>query len=271
MNEQLKLEIVTERKAAEVERKRAEEELRRSEGYLAAAERLSHMGSWAYVVSTGKLFWSQEHFRIFGVDPETFEPTIASTRQLIHPNDRAAAIEVFEKAIQEKSAFECDVRVARPDGAVRFVHSVAHPVFDKSGALAEFVGTIVDVTEQKRVDEERTRLIRHAMAAHEDERRRIAREMHDQLGERLSALAINIAALRAACGPAQAKHLDRLERITRQLAADPSVMTEKRTNIENPGWSSSKSPSGKSRSESSEFVRISRGGVSQSPSPQSQA
>src|SRR5207245_3325802 len=64
----------------------------------------------------------------------------------------------------------------------------------------------------------------HAMAAHEDERRRIAREMHDQLGERLSALAINIAALRAACGPAQAKHLDRLERITRQLDADVSFL-----------------------------------------------
>jgi signal transduction histidine kinase len=204
------------------ERKQVEEHLRRSEGYLAEAERLSHTGSWAWNVSTGELFWSLEHFRICGVDPETFTPTIDSARQLIHPNDLAAAIETFDEAIQKRTDVDWDLRFVRPDGTIAFVRSRAHPVFNESGELTEYVGTVIDITEQKRVEQEHTNLIRRTMAAQEDERRRIAREMHDQLGERLSALAINIAGLRAECGgrPALTTYLDGLDATARQLDGD---------------------------------------------------
>lgn len=73
-------------------RKRAEEELRRSEAYLAEAQRISHTGSWAWNASTGELFWSLEHFRICGVDPEKFDLTIEAAQQLIHPDDRPSAL-----------------------------------------------------------------------------------------------------------------------------------------------------------------------------------
>jgi PAS domain S-box-containing protein len=131
------------------ERKRIEDKLRRSEAYLAEGQRISHTGSWALNVSTGALFWSLEHFRICGVDPETFELTLETARQLIHPDDRLVANQILETAVRERSDFEWDLRVLRPDGTVRYVHSEAHPVFSDSGELIEYVGTILDNTERQ--------------------------------------------------------------------------------------------------------------------------
>ena len=67
------------------ERKTAEGELRRSEAYLAKAERLSHTGSWAWNISTGELFWSEEHFRILGLDPSKRMPKVDEGLRFIHP------------------------------------------------------------------------------------------------------------------------------------------------------------------------------------------
>jgi PAS domain S-box-containing protein len=135
------------------ERKRAEEELRRSEAYLAQGQRLSHTGSWAWNVSTGDLFWSEEHFRICGVDPESFKLTMETAQQLIHPEDRPSANQALYRAIIERRDFERALRVLRPDGTTRYVHSVAQPIFNEAGDLTEYVGTIVDNTERKRAEE----------------------------------------------------------------------------------------------------------------------
>src|SRR4029453_5885556 len=70
------------------QRKRAEEELRRSEAYLADGQRISHTGSWSWNVGTGELFWSREHFRIFGLDPETAPPSYSMVLEGIHPDYR---------------------------------------------------------------------------------------------------------------------------------------------------------------------------------------
>src|SRR5262249_22767233 len=67
------------------ERRRAEEELRRNEAYLAGGQRISQTGSWGWNVATGELFWSQEHFRIFGCDPETAKPCYPMFLEKIHP------------------------------------------------------------------------------------------------------------------------------------------------------------------------------------------
>ena len=139
--------------ATMIERKRAEEKLRQSEAYLAEAQRLSHTGSWAWNASNGELFWSLEHFRICGVDPENFELTIETAQELIHPEDRASSNQAFWKATSEGSDFDSDLRMVRPDGTIRYVHSLAHPVFNESGVLVEYVGTIIDVTDRKQAAE----------------------------------------------------------------------------------------------------------------------
>jgi PAS domain S-box-containing protein len=207
------------------ERKKAEEKLQRCSNYLADAERLSHVASWAVNVTTGEIFWSDEHFRICGVEPEHFTVTRESTRELIHPDDRDLANDVFERAFRDQHAFQWDFRFLRPDGTIRFAHSLGHPVFNDDGTFTEIVGTVVDITEARLAEQERTQLVRRAMAAQEVERRRIAREMHDQLGERLSAMAITIALLRAEChDQALAAHVDSLEVVTQRLDADVSFL-----------------------------------------------
>jgi PAS domain S-box-containing protein len=207
------------------ERKRAEEQLRRSEAYLAEGQRMTHTGSWAWNVSTGDLYWSEEHFRICGLDPEKERPSI-STMQWIHPEDRAFVHEAFDKAISERNPFELDCRVVWKNGTIRYVHSLAHPVFNETGNLTEYVGTIMDTTEHKLVEEERLLLLRRLMHSQEEERRRMAREMHDQFGQQLSALTLKLAALKGEHG--QHAHLreqlENLDVIVKQLDRDVSYL-----------------------------------------------
>jgi PAS domain S-box-containing protein len=136
-----------------IERKRVEAALRRSEAYLVEGQKLSHMGSWAWNLFTGELFWSQEHFRICGVDPENFTLTMETARQFIHPDDREPASQSLERAVIERREFERDLRIICPDGTTRYVRSLGHPVFNDSGELTEYVGTIVDNTDQRNAEE----------------------------------------------------------------------------------------------------------------------
>ena len=130
------------------DRKKAEEALRRSEAYLAEGQRLSHSGSWARCVRTGETYWSCESFRIFGLDPGT-KMTVESFLSRIHPDDRNSVQETLEGAAREKSDFERDFRIVRDDGTIRHIHTIGHPVITAAGELTEFVGTHIDVTEQR--------------------------------------------------------------------------------------------------------------------------
>jgi PAS domain S-box-containing protein len=135
------------------ERKRTEEDLRRSENYLAEGQRLSHTGSWAWnVASRENVFWSREHFRIFGFDPDKDVPHYDRAVQRIHPDDRPAFELAVETAVREKRDFRSDFRITFPDGSLKFVYTLGHPVLDEAGNLMELVGTVVDVTERKQAE-----------------------------------------------------------------------------------------------------------------------
>ena len=135
------------------ERRRAEVELRRSEAYLAEGQRISHTGSWGWNVATGEIFWSQEHFRIFGFDPETVRPSYPLFLERIHPKDRPSVEQTVDRALRERSDLEMDYRIVLTDGSTKYLQSLAHPVIRESGDLVEFVGTVMDVTERKRAEE----------------------------------------------------------------------------------------------------------------------
>jgi PAS domain S-box-containing protein len=146
------------------EAKRAEEALRRSESYLAEAQRLTHTGSWAWGVAGGNaLHLSEEWYRIYGFHPEEGLSAWEERRQRMHPEDRAKWQGVIERAISEKSDYEVEHRILLPDGTFKYARTVGHPVLNASGDVVQFVGTMVDVTERKRAEEERERL-RHALA-----------------------------------------------------------------------------------------------------------
>lgn len=211
------------------ERHRAEEELRRSEALLAEGQRITHTGSWVWNVTTGDLAWSAEHFRICGVDPATFTLTLETARQLIHPDDRAAVMEAYDRAVQERSNFDRELRIVRPDGTIRHVRSLAHPVFSKAGELTELVGTMLDITERKKEEETRETLRRRLIDSLEDERRRIALDLHDQFGQQLSALTMKLSALKRDCDRRTTlrAELAGLETITRQLDVDLELIVSR--------------------------------------------
>ncbi len=141
------------------ERKRAEEALRRSEGYLADAQRLTHIGSWACNIATREMrHSSEEHSRLYGFDPDQGMPSFEQIVQRMHPEDRTRVIETAERASCAGKDFEGHFRIVVPDGTTRYVHEVGHPVFNPAGTPGEFVGILMDVTERKLADEERERL-----------------------------------------------------------------------------------------------------------------
>jgi PAS domain S-box-containing protein len=130
------------------ERKQAVEELRRSEAYLAEGQRLSHTGSWARHISSGHIVWSQEMLRIFGMDPCGPSPTEEAFLQYIHPEDRPRVEEARRIAAQQKTDFDYHCRIVLANGETKYIRVLGHPIVNDANELFEFVGTVVDVTEQ---------------------------------------------------------------------------------------------------------------------------
>jgi PAS domain S-box-containing protein len=136
------------------ESKQAEEALRQSESYLAEAQRLAHTGSWAWGVAGGDaLHLSEEWYRIYGLDPEKGTSAWEEKVQRIHPEDRAKWQRAIDRAIDEKSDYEVEIRILLPDGTVKYIHTVGHPVLNASGDVVQFVGSSMDISASKRAEE----------------------------------------------------------------------------------------------------------------------
>jgi formate hydrogenlyase transcriptional activator len=133
------------------------QELRRREAYLAEAQRLSHTGSFGWRPDGGEIVWSNETHRIFEYD-STVKPTIDSVIQRVHPQDRALAQQVIDRASQTGTDFEHEYRLLLPDGRVKYVHAIAHAVQSASGDR-EFVGAVTDITERKTTEDKIRRLV----------------------------------------------------------------------------------------------------------------
>src|ERR1700722_8840511 len=131
---------------------RAEEGLRRSEAYLAEAQNLSHTGSFGWEVSSGKIYWSQETFRIFEYDPST-EPTLELVFHRTHPEDRARVRQIIDRVSQERKHFDFEHRLLTPKGSVKYLRVVGRPSENGLGSF-EFVGAVTDITERKQAEEE---------------------------------------------------------------------------------------------------------------------
>ena len=129
--------------------KEADRKLRRSEAYLAETQHLSHTSSWAWDVRRREwAYRSAETYHLFGFDPSKGPVPLQAFRDRILPEDRLRNVEAASRAIRERTDFEVDFRIALPDGSIRRIHSVGHPVVGGDGDVTELIGTHVDVTEQ---------------------------------------------------------------------------------------------------------------------------
>src|SRR6202020_427911 len=133
------------------ERKHAEEALQQNQFYLREGQRLAHMGSWAF--NAAGHYWSDELYKIYGLDPKSGAPTVEQYLALVHPQDRTVIAETIKRMQEQHCGFDQIERIVRPDGQLRYIRAVAVPVFEK-GVFTGFVGTTMDVTEQELLTQE---------------------------------------------------------------------------------------------------------------------
>jgi PAS domain S-box-containing protein len=132
---------------------RAQQELRRQMEHFALGQRISRTGSWTWNASSGELFCSREHFRIFGLEAEGKPASYRAFFRMIHADERARLEREFRKAVTAALDFDSEYRIVRPDGTVRHLRTCACPVFGESGDLTEYVGTVEDITERRHGEE----------------------------------------------------------------------------------------------------------------------
>ena len=130
----------------------AQAALRENRQSLAHAQRIASLGNWEWDIATEKLWWSDEHYRIFGLDLEKDEPTYESFLESVHPDDRKGMEDVVARTLADPSSTTMDFRIVRPDGIERICQGQAEAVFDESGQPVRVVGTVQDITERKRAE-----------------------------------------------------------------------------------------------------------------------
>jgi len=244
------------------ERKQTEAALRESEERLTLAFAGAQEGVWDWNLETNAVVYSSRWKQMLGYADEEIEPHISAWERLVHPDDRPRADEANESVARGDRTYEAEFRLRHKDGRYIHVLSRGFPVRrEPGGPVVRIVGTHFDLTERKQAEEllrrshdelerrvrertaelamvneslrdemrereraerARTELRARLVFAQEDERRRIAREMHDQFGEQLTALGHRIAALKHACRDRPELHasVEALETVARQLDRD---------------------------------------------------
>jgi PAS domain S-box-containing protein len=162
-------------------RKQAEERLATHQAQLEEAQALARLGSWCWDIPSGALNWSDELYRRFGRKPKEFGPTHEAFLELLHPEDRAPIEAAIEGALSAKRPYDCEVRIVRPDGSLRVLHTRGRVIFDQGGKPLRMTGAAQDITEIKQLEEE-------VLAVSEREQRRIGQDLHDDLCQRLAGI-----------------------------------------------------------------------------------
>ncbi len=131
------------------ERKRFEEEIVASKLQLAVAQQIAHMGSWAREIPANKVSWSDELYRIFGLEPQEFSASYEGFLERVHPDDREFVKGIIEKALRDHKPFDYECRAVRRHGEVRTLRARGEVVTDESGRAVKMYGTVEDITERK--------------------------------------------------------------------------------------------------------------------------
>ncbi|UFS69291.1 EAL domain-containing protein [Geomonas sp. RF6] len=133
---------------------RAIQDLRVSESRLSKAHRIARMGVWEWALQRDKLYWSKEVYLIFGINPAGFEVTYQSFIDTIHPSDKESFQRAMDRALSGNRILSVDNRIVLPNGDVRFCHTEGEVFYDAHGRATKIAGTVQDITERKRTEEQ---------------------------------------------------------------------------------------------------------------------
>ena len=153
---------------------------------LTEAQRIARLGNWNWDITSLKLAWSDEMYRIFGTEPQAFEATYETFISFVHPADRDRVRQAVERALEHQAPYRIDYRIVLPDGQTRVVYAQAEVVVDETGKARSMLGTLQDITEHKELENslhlsqaKLRELSARLVTAEEDERKRVAMELHD--------------------------------------------------------------------------------------------
>ena len=178
------------------ERKKAEYKLAASESLLSRSQELAHLGSWNLDLSTNKLYWSDETYRIFGCDPQVFTATYEAFLEFIYPDDRAAVEEAYSHSVREKSdGYVIEHRILRQStGEIRYVNERCVHVHDDAGDIIQSIGMVQDITERKAAETEQRKLLeqverdRRALVSTLEDQRRTEESLKQRLHQSVNAI-----------------------------------------------------------------------------------
>jgi predicted ATPase/signal transduction histidine kinase/GAF domain-containing protein len=141
------LRLLASQAAISLENARLFSDLQHAETYLTEAQRLSHTGSFGWSPLTGDVVWSEQTFRIFECEPST-KPTVDLVLSRTHPDDLAVVERLIKHVVSAKEGFDYEHRLVMPDGRVKHIHVVGHPVPDESSGF-QLAGAVMDITARK--------------------------------------------------------------------------------------------------------------------------
>ncbi len=184
------------------EQKRAAESLSQSEARLTEAQHIAGIGSWEWNTAMG-VTWSDESYRIFGYVPQSITPSYDVFFESLHVDDRERVKNALQAILRDDAPKDVICRIIRPSGEIRHIRCRGETRRDGTGALLRVAGTVEDVTEQIQTEAQLRNayahlqdLTRRAAKAEENERRRIAREIHDELGQLVTAMRFQLTSLK---------------------------------------------------------------------------
>jgi PAS domain S-box-containing protein len=174
------------------ERKQTDEALRKSEGELVEVQRLAGVGNWRWDTRTDTLIWSEELYRLTGLDPQLPPPSFKEHPNLFTAESWSGLRHAVEEALQNGASFELDMEIVRPDFSTKWVIARGEQMRDARGQVIGLRGTVQDITERKRAEEALSSVSRRLIEAQEQERAHIARELHDDWSQRMALLQIRL-------------------------------------------------------------------------------